>query len=142
MTLNAKEREHITHIWAKACGQSEALGAEILDRLFKTCPATKTYFNNFNLESGSADLKKQGNKILSAIGDATHHMDDLDHCLSKLSDLHAFKLRVDPGNFKYLRQNIEVVFAIHFPEDFTPAAHCAWDKFLTCVSTSLCSKYR
>ncbi|KAG8558495.1 hypothetical protein GDO81_017022 [Engystomops pustulosus] len=142
MPFNAKEREDIAHIWGKACGQAEALGAEVFDRLFKSCPATKTYFSKFNLEAGSADLKRQGGKILNAVGVATKHLDDLDSAFSQLSELHAFKLRVDPGNFDLLCHNILVVLAIHFPEDFTPAAHSAWDKFLASVSVTLCSKYR
>ncbi|KAM4024383.1 hemoglobin subunit alpha-B-like [Anomaloglossus baeobatrachus] len=142
MHFNAKEREHISSIWEKASCNVEALGAESLDRLFKSCPTTKTYFSNFNLETGSADLKTQGTKILSAIGLASKHLDDLDKTLSKLSDLHAFRLRVDPGNFELLCHNVQVVLAIHFPCDFTPAAHAAWDKFLAAISVTLCSKYR
>ncbi|XP_073504035.1 hemoglobin subunit alpha-B-like [Phyllobates terribilis] len=142
MPFNAKEREFIACLWGKASGQVEALGAETLNRLFKSCPSTKTYFSKFNLEAGSADLKTQGSKILNAIGLASHHLDDLDHALDHLSDLHAFHLRVDPGNFDLLCHNVLVVLAIHFPGDFTPAAHAAFDKFLAAVSVTLCSKYR
>ncbi|XP_069841475.1 hemoglobin subunit alpha-B-like [Dendropsophus ebraccatus] len=142
MPFNAKEREAIALIWGKVAAHAEDLGAEVLDRLFKSFPATKTYFSKFNLDAGSPDLKRQGSKILNAIGVASKHLDDLDAALSQLSDLHAFILRVDPGNFPLLCHNILVVLAIHFPKDFTPCAHCAWDKFLASVSVTLCSKYR
>ncbi|CAJ0940677.1 unnamed protein product [Ranitomeya imitator] len=142
MHFNAKERECIATLWGKASGHVEALGAEALNRLFKSCPSTKTYFSKMNLEAGSADLKQQGTKILNAIGLASHHLDDMDNALSDLSDLHAFHLRVDPGNFDLLCHNILVVLAIHFPGEFTPAAHAAFDKFLASVSVTLCSKYR
>ncbi|XP_075686172.1 hemoglobin subunit alpha-B-like [Rhinoderma darwinii] len=142
MPFTAKEREDIANIWAKASGHVDSLGAEVLDRLFKTYPKTKTYFSKFNLDPASPDLKRQGSKILNAIGVASKHLDDLDEALSQLSDLHAFHLRVDPGNFNLLCHNVLVVLAIHFPKDFTPAAHSAWDKFLASVSVTLCSKYR
>ncbi|XP_056390495.1 hemoglobin subunit alpha-B-like [Hyla sarda] len=142
MPLTAKERGDIATIWAKVAGHTDELGAEVLDRLFKSSPATKTYFSKFNLDPGSADMKRQGGKILNAIGAASQHLDNLASALSQLSDLHAFILRVDPGNFPLLCHNILVVLAVHFPKDFTPSAHSAWDKFLCSVSVTLCSKYR
>lgn len=64
-------------------------------------PQTKTYFSHWaDLSPGSAPVKKHGGVIMGAIGNAVGLMDDLVGGMSGLSDLHAFKLRVDPGNFK------------------------------------------
>lgn len=64
-------------------------------------PQTKTYFAHWSDHSaGSAEVKNHGTTVMSAITKAVGNMDDLVGALSSLSDLHATKLRVDPGNFK------------------------------------------
>lgn len=69
-------------------------------RLFTTYPQTKTYFAHFDLHADSAQIKEHGKKVAGALADAANHIDDIAGALSKLSDLHAQKLRVDPVNFK------------------------------------------
>ncbi|XP_053550472.1 hemoglobin subunit alpha-5-like [Bombina bombina] len=142
MTFSAEEKAAIKGIWGKVAGQASELGAEALERLFKSYPQTKTYFSHFDLHPGSADLKSHGGKVVNAIGEAANNLDHIDQALSALSDLHAYKLRVDPGNFRLLSHNIQVVLALHFPADFTPIAQSAWDKLLSAVSSVLVSKYR
>ncbi|KAM8933345.1 hemoglobin subunit alpha-5-like [Pelodytes ibericus] len=142
MTLSDCEKETITSIWAKMSGNVKALGGEALERLFVCHAGSKSYFRHLNLSHGSEDINNQGGKILNAIGEATNHLDDLDEAFSKLSDLHAQKLKVDPGNFKLLSDCILVVLANHYPEEFTATAHSAWDKFITSASQVLVSKYR
>ncbi|MEE6498445.1 hypothetical protein FKM82_003100 [Ascaphus truei] len=142
MTLTASDKAAIVAMWSKVSSSAEALGAEALERLFLSFPQTKTYFSHMDLTSGSADLRTQGGKILGAIGEASKQIDNLSGCLSNLSDLHAYNLRVDPGNFQLLSHSIQVVMAVHYPADFTPATQAAWDKFLAAVSTVLTSKYR
>lgn len=68
--------------------------------MFLSFPTTKTYFPHFDLSHGSAQVKGHGKKVGDALGNAVAHMDDLPGALSALSDLHAYKLRVDPVNFK------------------------------------------
>ena len=41
-----------------------------------------------------------------------------------------------------LSLNIVIVMAIMFPEDFTPQAHLAVDKFLSALALALSEKYR
>ncbi|XP_053328108.1 hemoglobin larval subunit alpha-like [Spea bombifrons] len=142
MSLSDSEKEAVLGIWGKVSGNVQTFGAEALERLLKSFPQTKIYFSHFDLSEGSADIKKQGANILKAIGEAVKHLDNLEGTLSKLSDLHAYKLRVDPGNFKLLSNCILAVLAIHFPEQFTITAHAGWDKFLSAISTVLTSKYR
>ncbi|XP_056390492.1 hemoglobin subunit alpha-3-like [Hyla sarda] len=142
MTLTSSEGTLIQALWAKIAPQANTLGAEALERLFLSFPQTKTYFPHFDLSHGSADLLNQGGKILNALGNAAGHLGDLNNNLSTLSDLHAYNLRVDPGNFELLSHTIQVVLAVHFPDDFTAEAQSAWDKFLSEVSTVLTSKYR
>ncbi|KAM5152871.1 hemoglobin subunit alpha-5-like [Mantella aurantiaca] len=142
MTFSDAEKAAIVSIWAKISGNVNALGAEALERLFLSFPQTKTYFSHFDLSHDSKDLHRHGGKVLNAIGNAAQHLDDLDHALSALSDLHAQNLRVDPGNFKLLSHSIQVTLAVHFPKEFSATAQAAWDKFLSAVSSVLVSKYR
>lgn len=63
-------------------------------------PQTKTYFSHWaDLGADSAQVKKHGATIMAAVGEAVGK-DDLVAAVSKLSELHAFKLRVDPANFR------------------------------------------
>ncbi|KAG9465104.1 hemoglobin subunit alpha-5-like [Eleutherodactylus coqui] len=142
MTFSPIEKEAIIGVADKVAGHEDAIGAEALERLFCCFPQTKTYFSHLDLSHGSKDLKRHGGNVMRAIGTAAHHLGDIDHALSTLSDLHAQKLRVDPGNFKMLTHCILVTVAIHFCEEFTPVAHAALDKFLCKVSSVLVSKYR
>ncbi|XP_069841486.1 hemoglobin subunit alpha-3-like [Dendropsophus ebraccatus] len=142
MTLTASERAYILSLWPKIAPQAGALGAEALERLFLSFPQTKTYFSHFDLSHGSADLINHGGKVINALGSAAGHLDDLATNLSTLSDLHAYNLRVDPGNFDLLSHTIQVTLAVHFPDDFTADSQAAWDKFLSEVSAILTSKYR
>lgn len=68
--------------------------------MFLSFPTTKTYFPHFDLSHGSAQVKGHGKKVGDALTNAVGHLDDLPGALSALSDLHAYKLRVDPVNFK------------------------------------------
>nr|XP_025840495.1 hemoglobin subunit alpha-like [Vulpes vulpes] len=113
-----------------------------LERTFQSFPTTKTYFPHFDLSPGSAQVKAHGKKVADALTTAVAHLDDLPGALSALSDLHAYKLRVDPVNFKLLSHCLLVTLACHHPNEFTPAVHASLDKFFTAVSTVLTSKYR
>lgn len=68
--------------------------------MFAAYPQTKTYFPHFDLGKGSAQVKAHGKKVAAALVEAANNIDDIAGALSKLSDLHAQKLRVDPVNFK------------------------------------------
>ncbi|XP_040210477.1 hemoglobin subunit alpha-3-like isoform X2 [Rana temporaria] len=142
MSLSASEKSAVLSIVGKIGSQGSALGSEALTRLLLSFPQTKTYFTHFDQTPGSADLQTHGGKIMNALAGAAHHLDDLAGNLSTLSDLHAYNLRVDPGNFALLNHTIQVVLASHFPGDFTPEVQAAWDKFLAIVSAVLTSKYR
>lgn len=66
-------------------------------------PMTKTYFSHWgDLSPNSPQVKKHGAVIMGAVGKAVKNIDDLTNHLSKLSELHAFQLRVDPANFKVM----------------------------------------
>lgn len=69
-------------------------------------PQTRTYFAHWpDMSPGSAPVKNHGKTVMKAVGDAVSKIDDLVGGLSALSDLHAFKLRVDPGNFRVSQNN-------------------------------------
>ncbi|XP_073501867.1 hemoglobin subunit alpha-5-like [Phyllobates terribilis] len=142
MTFSDAEKAAISSLAAKIAAHADDFGAEALERMFLSYPQTKTYFSHIDLSHGSKDLHSHGGKIVKAIGNAAQHVDDLDHALSSLSDLHAQKLRVDPGNFRLLSHSIQVTLAAHFPGEFSAVAQAAWDKFLSAVSSVLVSKYR
>uniref|UniRef100_A0A8C7UJT8 Globin domain-containing protein n=1 Tax=Oncorhynchus mykiss TaxID=8022 RepID=A0A8C7UJT8_ONCMY len=112
-------------------------------KMLTAYPQTKTYFSEWaDLSPGSAPVKKHGGVIMGAIGEAVGLMDNLVGGLSALSDLHAFTLRVDPGNFKILAHNLIVVIAAYFPAEFTPEIHLSVDKFLQQLALGLAEKYR
>ncbi|XP_027718492.1 hemoglobin subunit zeta-like [Vombatus ursinus] len=142
MSLTKSDKAIIATIWSKIATQADSIGTEALERLFTSYPQTKTYFPHFDLHHGSAQLHAHGAKVVSAIGDAVKNIDHIGAALSKLSELHAYILRVDPVNFKLLSHTFLVTVAAHFPADFTAEAHAAWDKFLSIVSSVLTEKYR
>ncbi|KAM7227851.1 hypothetical protein CapIbe_020305 [Capra ibex] len=142
MSLTRAERTIVVSMWSKISTQADVIGTETLERLFSCYPQAKTYFPHFDLHSGSAQLRAHGSKVVAAVGDAVKSIDNVTSALSKLSELHAYVLRVDPVNFKFLSHCLLVTLASHFPADFTADAHAAWDKFLSIVSGVLTEKYR
>ncbi|MEE6498446.1 hypothetical protein FKM82_003101 [Ascaphus truei] len=142
MALNADDKKCIKAIWPGVAAHSDKFGGEALYRMFLSNPQTKTYFPNFDFSKDSPNIRAHGKKVMDALNEAASHIDNISGTLSKLSDLHAFDLRVDPGNFPLLCQNILVVIAIHFPKQFDAPTHTALDKFLCAVSGVLTSKYR
>uniref|UniRef100_A0A8C3IRP4 Globin domain-containing protein n=1 Tax=Chrysemys picta bellii TaxID=8478 RepID=A0A8C3IRP4_CHRPI len=98
--LNHDEKQLIKHAWEKVLGHQEDFGAEALERMFAVYPQTKTYFPHFDLHHDSEQIRHHGKKVVTALGDAVRHMDNLSEALSELSNLHAYNLRVDPVNFK------------------------------------------
>ncbi|XP_072274995.1 hemoglobin subunit alpha-C-like [Pyxicephalus adspersus] len=142
MALNADDKAHIQAIWPSVASHAEQYGADALYRMFLCHPQTKTYFPNFDFSANSAQLKNQGKKVLHALSEVVKHLDHAEATLSHLSDLHAFTLRVDPGNFALLSNNILVVIAMHHSDKFDSLTHQALDKFMNYVSGVLTSKYR
>ncbi|XP_076122454.1 hemoglobin subunit alpha-like [Alosa pseudoharengus] len=143
MSLTAKDKSLVKSFWSKVGGKADDIGAEALGRMLVVYPQTKTYFSHWSDTSpGSAPVKQHGKTVMGALNQAVGKIDDLVGGLSALSDLHAFKLRVDPGNFKILSHNILVALAVNFPTDFTAEVHVAVDKFLAAVSAALADKYR
>ncbi|XP_076865449.1 hemoglobin subunit alpha-like [Brachyhypopomus gauderio] len=143
MSLNAKDKVNVKAIFAKAAPKAEEIGIEVVSRMFTVYPQTKTYFSHWkDLSSGSAELKKHGLTVMQGVMRAVESMDDLQTGLLSLSELHAFKLRVDPANFKIISHTILVVLAAQFPDDFTPDVHVSVDKFLAQVNLALSEKYR
>lgn len=73
----------------------------VLYRMLVAYPQTKTYFSHWgDLGPNCPQVKKHGGTIMAAVGKAVKNVDDLTNHLSKLSELHATQLRVDPANFK------------------------------------------
>ncbi|XP_030591975.1 hemoglobin subunit alpha-1-like [Archocentrus centrarchus] len=143
MSLSAKEKDIVKAFWAKVSGREQDIGSEAVARMLTVYPQTKTYFSHWkDLSPGSAPVRKHGGIVMAAVTDAVSKMDDLKGGLLKLSELHAFTLRVDPANFKILAHSLIVVLATVFSSDFTPEVHMAVDKFLTAVARALSEKYR
>ncbi|XP_074866668.1 hemoglobin subunit alpha-D-like [Carettochelys insculpta] len=140
--LTTDEKQLVLHAWEKVQGHEADFGAEALERMFTVFPSTKTYFPHFDLQHGSEQVRRHGKKVVTALEEAVHRLDDLGAALSDLSDLHAYNLRVDPANFKLLSQCLQVVLAAHLREEYTPQTHVAVDKFLSAVAAQLASKYR
>ncbi|XP_017574477.1 hemoglobin subunit alpha-like [Pygocentrus nattereri] len=143
MSLTTKDMSVVKALWAKIGPKADEIGAEALSRMLVVYPQTKTYFSHWaDLSPGSAPVKKHGKTIMGAVSDAVAKIEDLPAALSQLSELHAYKLRVDPANFKILAHNIIVVTAMLFPADFTPEVHVSLDKFLQNLAWCLAERYR
>ncbi|CAB1429144.1 unnamed protein product [Pleuronectes platessa] len=143
MSLSGKDKRVVKAIWEKMSSKSDEIGAEALGRMLVSYPQTKTYFTHWaDLSPSAGPVRKHGATIMAAVGDAVGHMDDLTGFLSKYSELHAFKLRVDPANFKILAHNMILVMAMYFPRDFTAEVHVSVDKFLQNLALALAEKYR
>ncbi|KAF6733724.1 Hemoglobin subunit alpha-1 [Oryzias melastigma] len=143
MSLTEKDKAAVKALWAKIAKSADAVGADALSRMLLVYPQTKTYFSHWpEMKTGGESVKKHGKKVMGGVALAVSKIDNLTAGLLELSELHAFQLRVDPANFKLLAHCIQVVIANMFPNEFTPEAHVALDKFLANVALSLSEKYR
>nr|BAA20515.1 alpha-globin [Cyprinus carpio] len=143
MSLSDKDKAAVKALWAKISPKADDIGAEALGRMLTVYPQTKTYFAHWaDLSPGSGPVKKHGKVIMGAVGDAVSKIDDLVGGLAALSELHAFKLRVDPANFKILAHNVIVVIGMLFPGDFSPEVHMSVDNFFQNLALALSEKYR
>ncbi|XP_039541964.1 hemoglobin subunit alpha-like [Pimephales promelas] len=143
MSLSDKDKTTVKGLWGKISPKADEIGAEALGRMLTVYPQTKTYFAHWaDLSPGSAPVRKHGKVIMGAVGEAVTKIDDLVGGLAALSELHAFKLRIDPANFRILAHNLIVVIAMLFPGDFTPDVHLSVDKFFQNLALALAEKYR
>nr|AIL33490.1 hemoglobin alpha D subunit [Zonotrichia capensis] len=140
--LTAEDKKLIQQIWGKLGGAEEEIGAEALTRMFYSYPPTKTYFPHFDLSSGSDQIRGHGKKVVAALSTAIKNIDNLSQALSELSNLHAYNLRVDPVNFKFLSQCLQVALATRLGKDYSPEVHSAVDKIMSAVASVLAEKYR
>ncbi|XP_076609457.1 hemoglobin subunit alpha-B-like [Chaetodon auriga] len=144
MSLSEKDKTQVRNFWSKIEGKAGEIGAEALGRMLVSYPQTKTYFSHWgqDLTPQNPQVRKHGAVIMGAVGKAVKGIDDLTRKMSALSELHAFKLRVDPANFKMLSHNIILVSAMYFPADFTAEVHVSVDKFLQSLAWALSERYR
>ncbi|XP_045849028.1 hemoglobin subunit theta-1-like isoform X4 [Meles meles] len=142
MALSAADRAAVRALWTKLGSNVAIYTTEALERTFASFPATKTYFPDFDLSPGSAQVKAHGKKLADALTLAVARLDDLPGALSALSHLHAHQLRVDPVALESLGHCLLVTLARHYPGDFGPAMHASLHKFLSHVSSALASSCR
>lgn len=133
--LHAREKVLLLYLWEKIEPQAEMLGAEVMGRLIKVYPGTRSYFK-LDLTPNSADMQTHGGKIFNALGEAIKN-NNLQHSMENLADLHMKTIEVESKNYMHMAFCIQVVLARNFPEDFTPKMHTAWTKFLDEVSDVL-----
>ncbi|XP_005391730.2 PREDICTED: hemoglobin subunit alpha-3-like [Chinchilla lanigera] len=142
MSLSDEDKAYLRFAWRKFEPTWGQHSPDAVYRMFLSFPSTKTYFPHFDMTPGSPQIQAHGKKVANALNKAVENIDDMPTALSDLSDLHAYKLRVDPVNFKLLNHSMLVTMAKNYPEDFTPQFHATMDKFLTAVGSVLTSKYR
>lgn len=68
--------------------------------MFTIFPGSKTYFSHLDISPRSPHLLSHGKKIILAIAEGAQDISQLAHSLSSLQTLHAYRLRIDPTNFK------------------------------------------
>ncbi|KAM3916432.1 hemoglobin subunit beta-2-like [Leptodactylus fuscus] len=141
----AEEKSAITSVWSKVNAEQD--GHEALTRLLVVYPWTQRYFSSFgNLSnvtavSGNAKVRAHGKKVLSAVGSAIQHLDDVKHHFAALSKSHAQELHVDPENFKRLGEVLVIVLASKLGNSFTPQVHASWEKFVNVLVAALSHGY-
>ncbi|KAG7223174.1 hypothetical protein INR49_015782, partial [Caranx melampygus] len=152
MSLSAKDKAQVKKIWEKVDSKAADIGAEALGSNFKfflfgvqdvgCLPSDQDLLFSVgsNLDVQNPQVRKHGAVIMGGIRKAVKSIDDLTGGLSALSELHAFKLRVDPANFKILAHNLILSIAMYFPADLTPEVHVSVDKFLQRVALALAEK--
>ncbi|XP_063788422.1 hemoglobin subunit beta-2-like [Pseudophryne corroboree] len=141
----AEEKAAIVSVWQKVNVEQE--GPNALARLLITYPWTQRYFSTFgNLSNataiaGNAKVHDHGVKVLTAIGSTIKHLDNIKDSLHELSDIHAFKLYVDPENFKRFAEVVVIVLALKLGSAFTPKVQQAWEKFFVVLVDGLSQSY-
>ncbi|CAI5791760.1 hemoglobin subunit alpha-D-like [Podarcis lilfordi] len=142
MKLTAEECKLIKSCWSKLAPEREDIGGEAMTRLFQVYTQSKIYFSHFDLCPGSNDIHHHGQKIFKALDRVINNLENIRGALSELSDLHAYNLRVDPVNFKFLTRCLHVTMASSLRVEYTAVAYLAFDKLLCEVSDVLTEKYR
>ncbi|XP_059834657.1 hemoglobin subunit alpha-like [Hypanus sabinus] len=142
MVLSGPNKQVIEELGIQIKANAEAWGADALARLFEIHPQAKTYFPKFNgYKASDPAVRKHGCLVMKAVADAAQNVDNLSKHLESLAKKHGEELLVDPHNFQLLADCITVTLAINLTA-FTPATHCAVDKFLELLAHELSSKYR
>ncbi|CAL8312456.1 unnamed protein product [Arctogadus glacialis] len=143
MSLTDKDKALIKGFFAKISSKAVEIGHQTLARTIVVYPQTKVYFSHWkDLGPDSPNIRKHGYTVVKGVLDSVDLIDDLVGGLLELSELHAFRLRIDPANFKILNLNLVVVLGLMFPDDFTPQVHVSVDKYLALICLALCEKYR
>ncbi|KAM4632317.1 hemoglobin subunit beta-2-like [Discoglossus pictus] len=143
--FTCEEKATITSVWSKVDVAAE--GHATLARLIVVYPWTLRYFRSFgNLSTatainGNVKVREHGKKVLTAIGQAVQHMDDVKGYLAKLSKTHAEELLVDPENFKRLGEVLMIVLALKLGAVFTPQVQATMEKFIAVVVAGLSHCY-
>ncbi|KAM8967745.1 hemoglobin subunit beta-2-like [Pelodytes ibericus] len=141
----AEEKAAITSVWDNVDIEADGLAA--LTRLFIVYPWTQRYFSSFGNVSnataitGNSKVRAHGKVVLSAIGNAIQHIDSVKASLHDLSEIHAFKLHVDPENFKRLGEVLVIVLSAKLGASFTPKVQAAWEKFNAVLVAGLSQGY-
>ncbi|XP_072916912.1 hemoglobin subunit alpha-like [Hemitrygon akajei] len=142
MVLSSQNKKVLVQLGILIKANAEAWGADALARLFELHPQTKTYFSKFSgFDACNEHVKKHGLRVMNALAEATHHLDNLHLHLEDLARKHGEQLVVDPPNFHLFAVCILVTLAAHL-HAFPLATHCAVDKFLQLISDELSSYYR
>ncbi|KAM3916433.1 hemoglobin subunit beta-2-like [Leptodactylus fuscus] len=141
----AEEKAAITSVWSKVNVEQD--GHDALTRLLVVYPWTQRYFSSFgNLSNstaiaGNAKVHAHGKKVLTAVGEAVSHLDNVKGSLHDLSEVHAFKLYVDPENFRRFGQVLVVVLAAKLGTAFTPQVQHGIEKFFAVLVDGLSQAY-
>nr|P02136.2 RecName: Full=Hemoglobin subunit beta-3; AltName: Full=Beta-3-globin; AltName: Full=Hemoglobin beta-3 chain; AltName: Full=Hemoglobin beta-III chain, larval [Aquarana catesbeiana] len=141
----AEEKAVINSVWQKVDVEQD--GHEALTRLFIVYPWTQRYFSTFgDLSSpaaiaGNPKVHAHGKKILGAIDNAIHNLDDVKGTLHDLSEEHANELHVDPENFRRLGEVLIVVLGAKLGKAFSPQVQHVWEKFIAVLVDALSHSY-
>lgn len=140
--ISGKEKKLLIEIWDRLIPVAEDIGSDALLRMFIAFPGSKTYFSHLDISPRSPHMLSHGKKIVLAIAEGAKDISQLMVTLAPLQTLHAYQLRIDPTNFKFLSHCLLVALACYLGDDFTHVAHAAMDKYLSAFAAVLAEKYR
>uniref|UniRef100_A0A8C5N2S6 Globin domain-containing protein n=1 Tax=Leptobrachium leishanense TaxID=445787 RepID=A0A8C5N2S6_9ANUR len=140
MVLSKEEKALVESQWQKIAPQAETLGAEVLERALLAYPEIRPFFSKFDLTPNSEDLRSHGGKLLKSLGDSIKNYDKLKQSMKDLTELHTKKHPVDYKHYAPISVCIQVVLALHYPDDFNPKMQNAWNKLIAEVSDVLAGR--
>ncbi|XP_038612881.1 myoglobin isoform X2 [Tachyglossus aculeatus] len=148
MGLSDGEWQLVLKVWGKVETDISGHGQDVLIRLFKTHPETLEKFDKFkHLKTedemkASADLKKHGGVVLTALGSILKKKGQHEAELKPLAQSHATKHKISIKFLEFISEAIIHVLQSKHSADFGADAQAAMGKALELFRNDMATKYK